>query len=623
MNNTEEFGLKSLAKNNNRSQGNGGKNNRPRSNGGRSKVTKKVNRRPRGGMSPMIRQEKQVIPPMEEGDVRLIMLGGVEEVGRNMFALETYEDLFVFDVGFEFTSDEEAPGMDYSLPNTTYLEERKDKIKGIIITHGHLDHIGGIPFLIERLGNPTIYTRNLTALMIQKRMEEFPSVPKIDIAVVDPHSHHRIGTTEFYFFPVTHSIPECIAASVRTPHGNVIITGDIKLEHKEGVPVREEVEQWEQVSQEDNLLLVADSTNSENPGWSLPEPVIHKTVSDIITQAPSRVIIACFASHFRRMIEFVKTAESLGKKVVLEGRSMKVNLELAKLSGHFTPQDGTIISSGDIKDYAPDRIVVLCTGGQGEEFAALPRMTRGEHPDIALNERDTVVLSSSVIPGNEIQVSRLMDGLWRKDCRIIHYRTDDVHSTGHGNQEEQKWIVQKANAQWFVPAYGLHAMLKMHRKTAIEAGMDPERIIVPDDGSIIQIRSKEDVSLLPMKAPSAPLMVDGFTISAMNQTIIADRRVLAKDGIFMVVVSINVQKKVMQKSPDIISRGFVYLRESQELLSRGRGMIRKITEEEIKRSKGGKIDVEKLKKDLTKQVERYLVRETNKSPIVIPVVLVV
>ena len=589
----------------------------------RRSISRKGDRRRREQMTPMIRKEQQVVPPIEPGALRLIMIGGVEEVGRNMFALETYEDLFVFDVGFEFTSDEEAPGMDYSLPNTSYLEERKDKIKGIVITHAHLDHIGGIPFLIERLGNPTIYTRNLTALMIQKRMEEFPSVSKIDIAVVDDHSHHKIGNTEFYFFPVTHSIPDCIATSVRTPYGNIIITGDIKLEHKDGEPVAEEVAQWAQVSQEDNLLLVSDSTNCENPGWSLPEPVIHKTVSEYITAAPGRVIIACFASHFRRMIEFVKTAESLGKKVVLEGRSMKVNLELARLAGYFVPQDGTIISSSDITDYAPDRIVVLTTGGQGEKFAALPRMARDEHPHLHLNERDTIVFSSSVIPGNERQVRGLMDLLWRKDCRIVHYKTDDVHSTGHGNQEELKWIISTVHPQWFVPAYGYHSMLKQHRKLATEMGVSQEKTLVPDDGSIIEITSREEITLLPVKAPSQPLMVDGFTVSAMNHTIMTDRLTLAQDGIFVVVVSINIHKKTMQKSPDIISRGFVYLRESQELLSRARGMIRKITEEEIKKSQGTKIDVEQLKKDLTKQLERYLVRETNKTPVVIPVVLVV
>ena len=624
MNQKKEFGLKSLSRD---KSGDHKRNNKPKKHSvhnGTTRITKKVERRrPDRGMAPMIRKQHKPIPPIEGDDVRLIMIGGVEEVGRNMFALETKEDLFVFDVGFEFTSDEEAPGMDYSLPNTTYLEERKDKIKGVIITHAHLDHIGGIPFLIERLGNPTLYTRNLTALMIQKRMEEFPSVGKVDIAVVDPHSHHKIGNTEFYFFPVTHSIPECIAASVRTKHGNVIITGDIKLEHEDGVPTPEEVDQWAQMSKEDNLLLVSDSTNCENPGWSLPEPVIHKTIERIITEAPGRVIIANFASHFRRMIEFIRIAENMGKKVVLEGRSIKVNMEIARIAGYFEPKEGTVISSSDVDDYAADRIVVICTGGQGERFAALPRMARDDHPDIKINERDTVVFSSSVIPGNEGQVRALMDQLWRKDCRIVHYKTDDVHSTGHGNQEELKWIIEKVNAKWFVPAYGYHSMLKQHRNLALQVGVPRENTIVPDDGSIIEIKSKDDIRALDVKAPSAPLMVDGFTISAMNQTIMSDRLALAKDGIFVIVVSINVQKKVMQKSPDIISRGFVYLRESQELLSRARGMIRKITEDEIKRSKSGKIDVDKLKKDLTKQVERYLVRETNKTPVVIPVVLVV
>jgi len=621
MTNKNEFELKSLSGQDKKQSSD---NKQKRSGPQKRKFPKKYEKHRRGGMSPMIRQEKKVVPNIEgDDDVRVIYLGGVEEVGRNMFAVETKKDIFIFDIGFEFTSDTEAPGIDYSLPNISYLEERKDKIRAAIITHAHLDHIGGIPFLIERLGNPTIYTRNLTALMIQKRMEEFPDVAKLDVAVVDDFSTHRIGDSEFYFFPVSHSIPDCIGTSLRTKHGNIIITGDIKLEHKDGVPVPYEVDQWAQVEKEDNILLVSDSTNCENPGWSLPEPIIHETVSRIITEAPSRVIIACFASHFRRMIEFIKTAENLGKKVVLEGRSMKVNLEIARLAGYFTPKDGTVITSADIKDYPADRIVVLCTGGQGEYFAALPRMARDDHKDIHLSSRDTIVLSSSVIPGNENQVRGLFDLLWRKDCKIIHTKIEQVHSTGHGNQEELKWIINKVGAKFFTPAYGYHSMLKQHRNLAVQTGVPIENTFIPDDGGILEIKSKDDVKLLDVKAPGSPLLVDGFTVSPMNPTIISDRQALSKDGIFVIVVSINVGKKVMQKSPDIISRGFVYLRESQALLSQARGLIKRITEQEISKAKGGKIDVDRLKNDLNKQVERLLVRETNKTPVVIPVVLVV
>ncbi len=567
--------------------------------------------------------DRRPVPKIEGETVRVIPLGGVEEVGRNMFAVEYKENIWIFDAGFQFVSESDAPGVDYTLPNITYLEERKHKIKGLIITHGHLDHIGGIPFLMGRLGNPTIYTRNLTAIMIKKRMHEFPNAPTLDIHIVEPNDTMMIGDLEFYFFAVTHSIPDCIATSIRTPHGNIVITGDIKLEHEDGIPVPGEVEHWAQVTKEDNIMLLSDSTNCENPGWSIPEPRIHENVDEIIRDAQGRIMIATFASQFRRMIAFMKSAESQGKKIILEGRSIKTNLEIAKLAGKYTPADGVIIPAADIDKYPSDKILILCTGGQGEQFAALPRMARGDHKYVKLNNRDTIILSSSVIPGNEISVRNLMDQLHRNNVRLISYKTSDVHSTGHGNQEELKWIINTVHPTYMVPAYGYHSMLKIHKRLALETGMEDKNVIVPDNGSVIEIKGKDDVTVLPMKAPSSPIMVDGFSISDMQHTVIADRQLLSSDGIFVTVVSINVSKKQMQKSPDIISRGFVYLRESQDLLSQARGIIKRVTEEQISQSDGNRIDVETLKKQIHKHLERFLLRKTNKQPIIIPVILVV
>ena len=568
-------------------------------------------------------EHNKTIPPIEGETVRLITLGGVEEVGRNMFAVEYKDNIYVFDAGFQFVSETDAPGIDYTLPNTSYLEERRHKIKALIITHGHLDHIGGIPFLMDRLGNPPIYTRNLTGIMIQKRMFEFPNTKPLSISVVEPGDVRMIGDLEFYFFSVTHSIPECIATSIRTPHGNIVITGDIKLEHEDGIPVPGEVEQWKQAATENNLMLLSDSTNCENPGWSIPEPVIHKNIAEYLQEAPGRVFIATFASQFRRMIAFMKAAEAQGKKIVLEGRSIKTNLEIAKLASQYTPGEGVIIPASDIDRYPPDRIMVLCTGGQGEEFAALPRIARGDHKYLKLTNRDTVILSSSVIPGNEIAVRTLLDILFRNDSRVVHYKTSDVHSTGHGNQEELKWIIKKVNPKFMVPAYGFHSMLKIHKQLAIQTGIPAENVFVPDNGTILEIRSKDEVVRLKEKAPSKPIMVDGFSVSDMQHTVIADRQLLASDGIFVTVVSINVAKKTLQKSPDIISRGFVYLRESQDLLTQARSIIKRVTEQEIEKTDGNRIDVDVLKKQIHKHLERFLLRKTNKQPIIIPVVLVV
>lgn len=571
-----------------------------------------------------LKENRNKVPPITGDKVRILTIGGFEEVGRNMFAVETKESIWIFDVGFEFTSQEENPGIDYILPNVNYLAENKHKIKAAIITHGHLDHIGGIPFLMSKIGNPPMYTRELTALLIKKRMEEFPGLPALKINLVDPEDQIKIGELSFEFFEVTHSIPDSMGVSVKTKHGNIVISGDLKLAHDNGVPIEREQKNWSRVGSEKNILMISDSTNCENPGWSMQEPTIHKNVTEFIKNAKSRVLIATFASQFERMMAFVKASEELGKKIVIEGRSVKTNMEIAKIAKYYTTKPDTVINIKDIDKYPSNRIVVICTGGQGEEFAALPRMARGDHKFIKLNERDTVILSSSVIPGNEIAVRTLKDTLLRHDVELIEYTTSDVHSTGHGNAEELAWIARQVKPTYYVPGYGYHSMLKQHKKIAIEkGGIEKDNIIVPDNGNIIEISGPNDVKVLKEKILSNPILVDGFSISDMKSAVLSDRKVLASDGFINVIVLINISKRKLQKSPDILSRGFIYLRDSQELVSETRFMIKKIAEEEIKKSDGGKIDVDRLKAEIYSKLENFLLRKTNKRPIIMPVVLVV
>lgn len=560
-------------------------------------------------------------------DVRFIALGGFEEVGRNMLAVETKDDLYIFDAGFQFTSEDDSPGIDYILPNTQYLEERKHKIKALIITHGHLDHIGGIPFLIEKLGTPPLYTRELTSLLIQKKMEEFPSVQKPEIILCVPGDIKKIGLLNLEFFNVTHSIPDSMGISIETPKGNIIITGDLKLRHENGIPVEYEEKTWSALGKNNNILMIGDSTNCENTGWSLPEKVIHENVENYIKNAPSRVIIGSFASQFERMVAFVKAAEKLNKKVVMEGRSVKINMEVAKLAGYFTPKSDTIIDVKDIDQYPSNRIVAIVTGSQGEEFAALPRVARGEHKFIKLNSRDTVILSSSIVPGNENSVRNLMDQIMRYTMNVLHYKTSDVHSTGHGNAEELAWIINKIKPKYFVPGYGFHSMLKTHKQIAIEkAGIEEKNVIVPDNGTIVELRgSGENLNyqVLEKKASCSPVMVDGYSIANVQPAVINDRKLLAKDGFINVIVLINVRQRKIQKSPDILSRGFVYLRESKKLLDEIRSTATRLTEEEILRSVGGRIEIDNLRLELYKRLSGLVLRYTNKQPIVMPVVLVV
>ncbi|HWH16398.1 MAG TPA: ribonuclease J [Candidatus Paceibacterota bacterium] len=575
---------------------------------------------PQGQSAPREKKGPEYLPAAPAKDVvRIVPLGGVEEVGRNMFTVETNGDIFVFDVGFQFVSEDGSPGVDYVLPNTKYLEVNKDRIRGVFITHGHLDHIGGVPFLMERMGNPTIYTRNLSAVMIKKRQEEYPDQPPLNIVEVEAGQTMTIGATKVRFFQVTHSIPDSMGIAVETPYGNVVATGDLKLDHENGIPSERELKVWGEIGAMKNLLFIADSTNAERDGFSVPERKVHETLEDIIKTVKGRLIIGTFASQFERMVRIIEICESLGKKIVTEGRSIKTNLEIAQKTGLLKVKKETIISAQEIGDYPPDKIVILSTGAQGEEFAALMRIATKQHKSITLTPRDTVVLSSSVIPGNEIAVQRLKDNLYRNAVTLIHYRSSDVHSTGHGNTGELIWINKQVNAKYFMPAYGYYSMTYSHAKAVEQAGRPKESIIVADNGMVIDIGPDEALNIHKQKVPSSPLVVDGFTIGDMQEVVIRDRQMLAKDGMFVIIATVNLKTGKLRKSPDIISRGFVYLRENQDMLNQARLLIKKTVEDSTEGM--NPVDLDYVKNALSDTMAGYLFTRTNKAPMVIPVLI--
>jgi len=565
--------------------------------------------------------ETTVIPPLADADaVRIIPLGGVEEVGKNMLVVETAEDILIFDAGFQFVSEEnDAPGINYILPNTQYLEQNKEKIRGLVITHGHLDHIGGIPFLMERLGNPPLYTRYLTSLMILKRQEEFPHLPKADIRLVEPWQRVLLGATYIRPFPVTHSIPDSMGISVETKHGNIVISGDLKLEHDDGVPSETEKEVWGTIGKDNNILFIADSTNAEKTGFSIPEVRVHSNIEEIIRSVKGRLIIGTFASQFARMIHIIAICERLGKKVVTEGRSIKTNIDIAQKAGILTMKRDTLIPVQEIGDYPADRIVVISTGAQGEEFAALIRIATKQHKYITLTDRDKIMLSASVIPGNELSVQKLKDNLYRGGAHIIHYRSSDVHSTGHGNAGELVWMSQQVRPRFFMPAYGYHSMIRCHAYAVAEAGFPKENIIIADNGSVIELRNGAELTLRKDKAPTELMVVDGFTVGARQEVVLRDRQSLAQDGMFVIIATLDIKTGRLRKSPDIISRGFVYLRESQGLLSEARMLIKRTVEKNTEHMHP--INLDFVKDQITDTVTGFLLQRTNKTPMVIPVLI--
>lgn len=564
------------------------------------------------------KQTAATIPPPAPDTVRIIPLGGVEEIGRNMTAVEFGNDIFVLDCGFAF-SEGETPGIDYILPNTGYLEERRDKIRGLLISHGHLDHIGGIPYIIDRIGNPTIYTRKLTGMMIKKRQEEFTQTSPVNIREVEKDEVIKLGAATIRFFGVTHTVPDSMGIIIETPYGDVVFTGDIKLNHLDGEPSAEEKREFGIFKDRKVLALLMDSTNVWQPGFSIPESIVYTTLEKIIKESKGRLVIAMFASHLERLIRVVHFAEEYGKKIVIDGRSMRTNIEIAREIGLIKYKDDTVVAVENMGQYPPERLIILATGAQGDEFASLARIGNKTHKYIRLQPTDTVVLSSSVIPGNERAVQKLKDNLSRQGAHIITYHASDVHASGHGNREEAAWIHSQIQPKFFIPVHGYHYMLRVHADLAVEMGVKQENICIPDNSSIVDIKNGEKISKHALKAPAELRVVEGHTVSELSDVLMRDRKALGQEGFCVVVATVDRRTGKLHKSPDIISRGFVYLRDNKDLMDQTRLIIRKSVETSLRNPRAADLDA--AREDLADAVSQFLLQRTMKRPIVIPVIV--
>jgi len=562
--------------------------------------------------------DQRVSIPSVGNNIRVVPLGGVEEVGKNMLAIEIGKDIIIVDSGLQF-KDDTTPGIDYLIPNTKYLEDKKDRIRGIFITHGHLDHIGAIPFVLEKLGNPPIYSRQFGAIMILKKMEDFPHLPKPDMRIIDGDEVVTVGDLRVETFAISHTIPDSMGIIINTHLGDVVIVEDVRVDNIGGIPTQEEVEQYKRFKDRNVLLLTMDSTSIEKPGFSISENVVVENIEKIIKDTHGRLIIGTFASQVERILAIINIADKYGKKVIVEGRSMKSNLEIVKHLELLKTNNVEPVS--EIENIPPDKLIMLVTGAQGEEFAALMRMAKGDHKHVKLRKEDTILLSSSIIPTNHASVVKLKDKLYRSDAKIITYLDSDVHASGHGNRDELKWIHEQIPYKFFVPVHGNHYMLKQHGEMAQSLGVPEQNIIVPDNGSIIDINEDgSKIEKLSMRAPHDPVTVDGTAVGTIQDVVLEDRQLLAEAGIFVVVASVQVRTGKLKKSPDIISRGFVYLRESQDLLRKARFITKKIIEDEIAKKKGP-VDFDKIKKKISDELSKYLFQETAKQPLVIPVII--
>ncbi len=568
--------------------------------------------------SPSLGNKSTHIPPPEPGVLRIIPLGGTEEIGKNMTLIEYGDEIIVVDAGFQF-SEAETPGIDYILPDVTYLKERKERVKALLITHGHYDHIGAIPYIIEDIGNPPIYSREFGSMIIQKRQLEFPDVAPIDVKTVRGTETIRLGEHfSVSFFPISHAIPDSMGLLIETPIGTIAFVEDIRVDHIDGKPTEKEKEHWKMFADKKILLFTLDSTSVHKPGFSLPESKAIDTIETILKDVPGRLIIGTFASQVERVIQFIKLAQKYNKVVAIDGRSMKSNVEIVKQLGLV--KFDNIIPVEEMEDYPQNRVIVLATGAQGEEYSVFDRIANKTHKYITLSRTDTVVFSSSAIPGNERAITKLKDNLYRQEAHIITYHDSSVHASGHGSRDELGWIHQQLNYKYFMPLHGHHFMLRIHAELAEQLGTPKENIVIPDNGSIIEIsEGGEKISVRKERAPSGSVMVDGFSVGEQQHVVVRDRQTLSEDGIFVIVVSINPRTGKLRKSPDIISRGFVYLKEQQELIAKTRGLVTKTVEQTARGMRPINFDI--VKTAVTDEVRKILFQKTGKSPIVIPVII--
>ena len=555
--------------------------------------------------------------PIKSQNIRIIPLGGLGEVGRNMMLLEWQEKILIIDMGLGFP-EEDMPGIDYLLPNITYLKGKTKNIVGVLITHGHLDHIGAIPYLLGKLGNPPLYTGELSRGIIIKRQEEFPNQPKLKIIIIKNKSKFTMGPFEIEAFRQNHNIADNFGFVITTPIGNIVHTSDFKFDSSPVNDPPTDFERIRSIGKKNILLLLSDSTNAEEAGESRSEKIIMENLDEIFKNAKGRIITATFSSLINRLQQIITLSEKYGRKIALEGYSLKTNIEIAKRLGYIKAKSGTIIPSKSIDRYADSKITIMATGAQGEERAVLMRIVNKEHQHIRIKRGDTVIFSSSVIPGNERTVQFVKDHLYRQGANVFHYKMMDIHASGHGNQEELKKLIGMIKPRFFVPVHGQFSMLVNHALLAEESGIPKKNIAAIENGQVLDV-TKNRIEIEKKRIPVSHVLVDGLGVGDIGEIVLRDRQNLAKDGMFVIVITVDRKTGRVRGSPDIISRGFVYLRESKELLSQTRK--RAIDTINQTAGSGGAVNWVHVRDNVKKKVAEYLFQKTKRSPMVLPVII--
>ncbi len=553
----------------------------------------------------------------KQKSLRIIPLGGLGEVGRNMMLLEYEKAILIIDMGFRMP-EEDMPGVDYIVPNTSYLRGKEKNIVGVVFTHGHYDHIGAVPYLAPQLGFLPMFASTLTRGIILKRQEDFPWQPKLNIEVIKEERKLELPPFSIEFVRLNHNIPDNMGLFISTPIGNLFHTSDFKFDSHPINDPPTNFEKLKTLGERGILLLLSDSTGAEEEGHSFSEKQIFQNLEEIFKKSEGRIIGATFASLLNRIQQLITLSEKYGRKVAVEGYSMKTNVEIARALNYLTFKKGTLIPSKEIASYPDALITLLCTGAQGEGSAVLMRIVNREHRLLRLKKRDTVIFSSSIVPGNERTVQFLKDGILRQGAKVFHYKMMDIHAGGHAQQVELKKMMQLLKPKFFIPIHGQYSMLAQHGELAKNQGIPEKNIVVAENGQIVSLDQK-GIFMERKTVPSNYVMVDGLGIGDVGEVVLRDRQALAEDGMFVIVAVIDRQTGKVRGSPDIISRGFVYLRESKELLRETRKKVIQIVNKAA--GSGGAVNWAYVKDEIKNKIGQFLFSKTQRRPMVLPVVI--
>lgn len=558
-------------------------------------------------------------PTVTSDTLRVWPLGGQEEVGRNSTVFEYGNDIIILDMGLQFPG-EDMPGIDYIIPNTESIEQKKKNIRGVIFSHGHLDHIGAAPMMLETLGNPLVIGRNLTLALVKRRVEDYRhgSAKNLKTLLVQSYDQTlHLGKFKVSFFRVEHSVMDAMGVIIETPHGTIIHPGDWAMETN---PAEGDIVRYDHLSKLPSpriLMLESLGVTYKNP--RVPTSVSQQNLRRLIVEAPGRIIIGTFSSQIARIKLLLEYAEEIGKKVALDGFSMKSNIEIAQKLGYIKVRKETLITIDRIDSYPDNKVIVICTGAQGEQNAVFSRIVNNQHRFVTIKPNDTIVFSSSVIPGNEQTVQRLKDRIYRLTENVIHSEIMDVHTGGHATAADIVEMLKQVQPDYFLPVYANYYMLVEAKKLALRTGMNPEQIFVLTNGQKIEFSRGQKPMILKERANTNSIMVDGLGIGDVSQIVLRDRQMLAEDGMVVVIATIVKKTGELIGNPDLISRGFVYLKENKKLIEDLRHFVKHLIQE------GGNgrapIDENFIKNKIREESAKFLFKKTERRPMILPVVI--